>query len=137
MPNQLYPAQPLIPSMSGAKKFGYIVLGTVSLALGIIGIIIPVLPTTPFILLTAWCYLRGSEKFHTRLLNHPRLGPIVEEYSDDRGMRKESKQKAILMTWVAVLLTATFILDTFQLRALVIGLAGIGTIVMLRLKTRD
>lgn len=123
--------------MSEAKKLVYLVLGTVSLALGVIGIILPILPTTPFILLTAWCYFRGSPRFHQWLVDHPRLGPIVEEYSDDRGMRKESKIKAILMTWVAVLLTAVFLLDTSQLRALVIGLAGIGTIVMLRLKTRD
>ena len=123
--------------MSEAKKLAYLVLGTVSLALGVVGIILPVLPTTPFILLTAWCYFRGSPKLHKWLIEHPRLGPLVEEYSDDRGMRKESKVKAIIMTWVAVLLTAVFILDTIQLRALVIGLAGIGTIFMLRLKTRD
>jgi uncharacterized protein len=123
--------------MSGAKKLAYLTLGTVSLALGIIGILLPVLPTTPFILLAAWCYYRGSPRFHTWLVNHPKLGPIVEEYGDGKGMRKESKQKAIIMTWVAVLLTAVFILDTLQLRALVIGLAGIGTLVILRLKTRD
>ncbi len=123
--------------MSEAKKLAYLILGTVSLALGVIGIVLPVLPTTPFILLTAWCYLRGSPRFHKWLIEHPRLGPIVEEYNDERGMRKESKIKAILITWTAVLLTAIFLLDTFQLRALVIGLACIGTIVMLRLKTRE
>ena len=137
MPNQLYPAPSNMNKMSEAKKLAYLVLGTVSLALGVVGIILPVLPTTPFILLTAWCYFRGSPKLHKWLIEHPRLGPLVEEYSDDRGMRKESKVKAIIMTWVAVLLTAVFILDTIQLRALVIGLAGIGTIFMLRLKTRD
>ena len=123
--------------MSGAKKLAYLALGTASLVLGLIGIVLPVLPTTPFILLAAWCYYRGSPRFHTWLVNHPKLGPIVEEYGDGRGMKKESKQKAIIMTWAAVLLTTTFILDTFQLRAMVIALAGIGTLVILRLKTRD
>ena len=122
--------------MSGTKKLAYLALGTVSLALGIIGIILPILPTTPFILLTAYCYYRGSPRFHTWLVSHPKLGPIVEEYSDGHGMTKRSKQKAILMTWAAVLVTSVFILDTFQLRALVIGLAVIGTLVILRLKTR-
>ncbi len=123
--------------MTGAKKLAYLVIGTASLALGVIGIILPVLPTTPFILLTAYCYYRGSPRFHDWLTTHPTLGPIVEEYGDGEGMTKESKRKAIAMTWVAVTLTAIFLLDTFQLRAVVIGLAIIGTTVILRLKTRE
>lgn len=123
--------------MSGAKKLMFLVVGTISLALGVIGIILPVLPTTPFILLTAYCYLRGSPRFHAWLVEHPTLGPIVKEYGDGEGMTKESKQKAIAMTWIAVTLTAIFLLDTLQLRILVIGLAIIGTLVLLRLKTRE
>lgn len=123
--------------MSGAKKIVYLVTGTISLILGIIGLILPILPTTPFILLTAYCYYRGSPRFHNWLINHPVLGPILEEYSDGKGMRKESKQKAIIMTWVAVIFTVVFVLDIFHLRALVIGLACIGTLVILSLKTRD
>ena len=123
--------------MTGAKKLAYLIMGTVSLALGVIGIILPVLPTTPFILLTAYCYYRGSPKFHDWLINHHTLGPIVEEYGDGQGMTQKSKSKAIAMTWIAVILTAVFLLDTLQLRVLVIGLAIIGTVVILRLKTRE
>lgn len=123
--------------MTGAKKLAYLAIGTVSLALGVIGIILPVLPTTPFILLTAYCYYRGSPRFHEWLLNHKTLGPIVEEYGDGEGMTRNSKYTAIAMTWIAVSLTAIFLLDTIQQRALVISLAIIGTIVILRLKTRE
>lgn len=118
-------------------KFFYVVIGTISLILGVIGLVLPILPTTPFLLLSAWCYYRGSPRFHDWLINHPYLGPIVQEYSDGKGMRKESKLKAIALTWMAVLLTAVFILTSLQVRALIIGIACIGTFVILRLKTRN
>jgi len=69
-----------------------------------------VLPTTPFILLSVWCFYRSSPKFHDWLINNPRLGPVVEEYANEEGMSKESKIKALAMTWVAVLFTAVFFL---------------------------
>ncbi len=118
-------------------KILYNIVGTVSLALGIIGIFLPILPTTPFILLSAYCYYRGSKRFHDWLINHPQLGPIVEEYGDGDGMTKQSKRKALIMTWTAVTLTVIFLLDTLATRALVIGLALVGTYVILRLKTRE
>ena len=111
-------------------------IGFISLALGIIGIILPVLPTTPFILLSAWCFYHGSERFHDWIINHDYFGPIIEEYGDGEGMSKESKAKAIGMTWTAVLLTAVFILDSVFMRAIIIVVAVIGTIFLLRIKTR-
>jgi uncharacterized membrane protein YbaN (DUF454 family) len=120
-----------------SQKFFYILLGTISLGLGIIGLILPVLPTTPFILFSSWCYYRGSERFHDWLINHPYLGKIVEEYSDKEGITRDSKAKAIGLTWIAVSLTAIFILESIFMRALIILLAIIGTIIILRLKTRE
>ena len=114
----------------------YIVIGTLSLVFGLIGVILPVLPTTPFILFSAWCYYRGSERLHNWLINHPYLGPIIEEYGEGEGMTKESKMKAIGMTWLAVILTAVFFLDSFSMRVLIIIVAMIGTIILLRMKTR-
>jgi uncharacterized membrane protein YbaN (DUF454 family) len=121
----------------GLKRVFYIVLGTVSLALGVIGVFLPVIPTTPFILLSAWFYLRGSERFYNWLFNHDFFGPLIKEYSDDKGIRKESKVKAILLTWIAVLLTAMFILESNISRAAIIVFAIIGTLILLRLKTRE
>ena len=114
----------------------YIVIGTISLVFGFIGIILPVLPTTPFILFSAYCYYRGSERLHNWLTNHPYLGPIIEEYGEGEGMTKESKMKAIGMTWLAVIITAAFFLDSLSMRALIIIVAVIGTIILLRVKTR-
>jgi uncharacterized membrane protein YbaN (DUF454 family) len=123
--------------VSEPKKLIYIFIGTIFLVIGIIGIIVPVLPTTPFVLLSAGCYFRGSSRFHNWLLNHNYFGPIVREYSDGKGMRKKSKVKAILLTWIMVLGTAIFLLDSFSMRLFIVGLATVGTFVILRLKTRD
>jgi uncharacterized membrane protein YbaN (DUF454 family) len=118
------------------RKLILTVIGSLSLALGIIGVILPVLPTTPFILFSAWCFYRGSDRFHNWIINHAYFGPIIKEYGDSEGMTIESKVKAIGMTWTAVLLTAIFVLDSFLMRTLIIIIAGIGTIFLLKIKTR-
>jgi uncharacterized membrane protein YbaN (DUF454 family) len=114
----------------------YIAVGIISLSLGIIGIILPVLPTTPFILLTGYCFYRGSPRFHNWLMRHPSFGPIIREYSNGEGMKKSSKIKALALTWSMVLLTAIFVLKTLEMRVLILGVAVIGTVIILRLKTR-
>jgi uncharacterized membrane protein YbaN (DUF454 family) len=121
---------------SRPKRIIYIAVGIISLSLGIIGIIMPILPTTPFLLLTAYCFYRGSPRFHNWLVCHPYFGHIIGEYSDGGGMKKSSKMKAIALTWAMVLLTAIFVLEHWEMRALILGLAMIGTIVIIRLKTR-
>ena len=114
----------------------YTIMGIISLAVGVIGIFLPVLPTTPLVLLSAWCFYRGSERFHDWITNHPYFGPIIEEYGDEEGMTRESKVKAIGLTWTAVLLTSIFLLDSLFMRVMIIAVAVIGTIVLLRIKTR-
>jgi uncharacterized membrane protein YbaN (DUF454 family) len=121
---------------SRPKRFAYVALGTVSLVLGLIGVVLPVIPTTPLILFSAWCYYRGSKRFHDWLVGYPYFGKIIAEYSGEEGMKKESKIKALLFTWVAVLLTAVFILESDAMRALIILIGFTGTVVILRLKTR-
>ena len=112
-------------------------IGTVSLAIGLLGLVLPIIPTTPFILLSAWCYYRGSQRFHDWLINHPYLGKIVEEYSYEEGMKKESKTKAIVFTWAAILLTAIFLIKSTTMRSIIILIGCFGTLIILRLKTRE
>jgi uncharacterized membrane protein YbaN (DUF454 family) len=121
---------------SEPKRFLYILIGIISLFLGILGIFLPIIPTTPLVLLAAWCFYKSSPRFHNWLVEHPYFGPIVEEYSDGEGIRKESKIKAIILTWLAVLMTALFLLESLFMRVLLIGLALFGTFIILRLKTR-
>ena len=116
-------------------KLIYNILGTISLIFAFIGIVLPIIPTTPFVLLSAACYYKGSERLHSWLTRNEIFGPIIKDYEKHGGMRKTTKIKALTIMWTAVLASALLILDTLILRALVLLIAVIGTVSMLRIQT--
>lgn len=65
--------------------------GAVSLALGVVGVFLPVLPTTPFVLLAAACWMRASPRLHAWLLNHPTFGPILRDWAQHRAVPRRAK----------------------------------------------
>lgn len=71
--------------------------GWVSLILGCIGIILPLLPTTPFILLAAYCFSRSSERLHQWLTTHPQMGPLIQDWQQDGSICKTAKTKATVL----------------------------------------
>ena len=75
-------------------RFVYIAIGSIAVALGVIGIFLPLLPTTPFVLLAAFCFSRGSERVETWLLTHPRFGPMVADWRARRAVPRRAKQLA-------------------------------------------
>lgn len=74
-----------------------IVLGTLSLALGVIGIFVPLLPTTPFLLLSVYCYSRGSDRLHRWLVTHPRLGPPIRDWREHGVVHPRAKALCALL----------------------------------------
>lgn len=72
-------------------KWIYLTAGWVALGLGVAGIFLPVLPTTPFVLLAAWCFSRSSEQLHRWLLDHPRFGPLIRDWEAHRVIRLRAK----------------------------------------------
>jgi uncharacterized membrane protein YbaN (DUF454 family) len=116
-------------------KLIYNILGTISLIFAFIGIVLPIIPTTPFVLLSAACYYKGSERLHSWLTSNEIFGPIIKDYEKHGGMRKTTKIKALTIMWIAVIASALLILDTLILRALVLLIAIIGTVSMLRIRT--
>jgi len=64
------------------KQILYLAVGWLSLALGMLGIFLPLLPTTPFVLLAAFCFSRSNERLHQWLLNHPRFGSFIKEWEN-------------------------------------------------------
>jgi uncharacterized protein len=74
----------------------HLALGYTSLALGIIGIVLPVLPTTPFVILAAWCFARSSPALAKRLYEHPRFGALLTTWRDQRAIPSRAKTYALL-----------------------------------------
>ncbi|MEM6491596.1 MAG: YbaN family protein [Pseudomonadota bacterium] len=71
-------------------------LGLASLALGVIGIVLPLLPTTPFLLLSAFAFLRSSPRLHVWLIGHPRFGPPIRDWSREGAIGRRAKIAAIV-----------------------------------------
>lgn len=76
--------------------------GLFAVALGVVGLFLPGLPTVPFLLLAVACFARSSERFYSWLLEHDHLGPLVRPYLDGRGLKRATKCKAITLVWVSI-----------------------------------
>ncbi len=79
------------------QRMLWLLAGAAGLLLGIVGIFVPLLPTTPFVLLAAFCFARGSPRVEAWLLQHPRFGPMVRDWRRDRVIPLRAKQLALLM----------------------------------------
>ncbi|MCA1854358.1 YbaN family protein [Massilia oculi] len=82
----------------------YNLAGVLALALGILGLFLPLLPTTPFLLLASWCFARGSERLHRWLLSHRVLGPYLRDFEAGLGIPLGAKILATVMLWTSLLL---------------------------------
>ena len=81
----------------------WLALGHSALGLGVVGIFLPLLPTTPFLLVAAYCYGRGSPRFEAWLLTHPRLGPVIQEWRQNRIIPLKAKLLASLMISLSIM----------------------------------
>lgn len=114
------------------KQALYIAAGSLSLSLGVIGIFVPGLPTTPFLLLTAWLYIRSSAKLYSWLVNHRFLGGYIRAFSG--GVTRQTKVKAVATTWIMVLISTFACTSSWSIRLVILAGGLIGTLVMVRLK---
>ena len=106
-----------------------------SLILGIIGIILPVLPTTPFVILAAACFARSSQKFYDWLYSSRLFGKILRDYRDKKGLKLQYKIYILTMLWVTMLSTTIFLIDSLILRIMLMSIAIAVTVHILRFKT--
>lgn len=95
--------------VNSLKHVFLIGLGWTSVVLGVVGIFLPILPTTPFILLAAWCFARSSERFHQWLYNHKRLGVIVRSWEDGRGVPRRVRNRVLILLWISMLSSSLII----------------------------
>ena len=106
------------------KRILFISLGTIFLGIGSIGAILPILPTTPFLLLSAACYIRGSPRIYQWLISNRVFGEFIGNYVKGKGIKRRQKWIAICSTWLMISVTIIFFLDEVLLRILLLVIAG-------------
>ncbi len=116
-------------------RYVYVALGILSCALGVIGIFVPLLPTTPFLLLSAALFFRSSPRLYNRLLNHPQLGPYIRNFREHKAIPLRVKIISVSLVWITILHAVIFLLDHWVLESLLLLLAVGITAYILHFKT--
>ncbi|MBD2836817.1 YbaN family protein [Pseudomonas sp. JM0905a] len=117
-----------------ALRMVLLIIGWLSVALGVIGIFVPVLPTTPFLLLAAACFVRSSRRFYLWLVEHPKLGPWIRDYLEGQGIPLKGKVYALVLMWASITLSC-FLVPLPWARGFMLTSAVLVSIYILRQKT--
>ena len=123
--------------VSGVRRVCYVTLGGFFVVLGGRGVVLPVLPTTPFLLLASFFFVRSSPALDQRMLRSRWFGPLLRDWRQRRGVRRHVKIKAAAMILLVASTTLIFARLTLPLAAFFVGLIGVGLIVVLRLPAID
>ncbi|MCL5998916.1 MAG: YbaN family protein [Chloroflexi bacterium] len=121
--------------LKSLAKVGLIVLGSVCVGLGIIGIILPGMPSTVFFLMAAACYVRSSDRLYQRLISNKIIGRQIRLFREKRAMPMRAKVIALACGWTAISLSAIFAFQSVPLKGLMVALGIIMTVVILSVKT--
>lgn len=109
--------------------------GCVSLAMGAVGVVLPLLPTTPFLLVAGFCFARSSDRFHSWLMSHPIFGPYIHNFRSGHMSHKD-KARTIPLLWASILLSA-FLIGKMFAWILLPTIAVCVSIYILRMKEPD
>jgi len=108
---------------SRLKKGLLVVAGTISLGLGCVGIVLPVLPTTPFLLLSAACYYKGSERMHRWILNNRWFGNYIRSYKEGKGLSLKTKGFTLALLWLVIGYSALIIVNILIAQVILLVIA--------------
>ncbi len=114
------------PTTDPLKSFLYVVGGWACVGLAVLGSILPLLPTTPFLLLASWCFFRGSPRIHAWLHRSKWFGPTLDDWQHYRGIRKSVKYRTVVL--VAAVVCTSLVLNSLPwwLKYAVLGLVACG-----------
>jgi len=118
------------------KKKIYIALASIFVVLGAIGTIIPLLPTTPFLLVAVYFYMKSSKKRVRSLLSNKILGPYIYSYLSKQGMPISVKLKTLTILWATLILSGIYATESLHVRLLLVGVGFAVTLHILLKKTR-
>ena len=111
------------PHHRRSVRLAYLVLGFVCLGVGLVGVVLPLIPTTGPVLLAAFFFARSSERFHTWLLSHKRFGPPIRDYQAGLGISVRAKTTAVAMIIVTFAISMVLVVTSWPGRA---ALAALG-----------
>jgi uncharacterized protein len=117
------------------RKVFFTIIGTIFLGLGAVGIVLPLLPTTPFLLLSAACYIQGSERMHRWLLNNKLFGSYIKNYREGKGMSARGKIFTLSLLWITILYSAFFIVNSAIIQAVLLVVYIGVTVHLVRIST--
>lgn len=117
------------------QKALLVTVGLLAVGLGTLGVFLPLLPTTPFLLLAAACFLRSSTRLHDWLMNHKWFGAYIRNYRDHRAMTLRSKLVALILLWGTIGYSTAFVVNQWWLQLLLLTIALGVAIHLLQLKT--
>jgi len=117
------------------RKIALVTAGILCVGLGVLGIFVPVLPTTPFLLLAATCFVRSPDRLYNWLIHHKWFGDYIRHYREHRAVTLKSKIVALVMLWGVIGYTAFGVIDNWWIRG-VLGVIAVGvTLHLLHLRT--
>ena len=113
----------------------FIVLGSLSVIMAGLGVLLPGLPATPFLLLASFAFARSSKKMHDWLINNKVFGPILSDFLDRKGIRLHIKIISLLMMWGMMFISVFYFIDNNIVKYIAAIGALVGTFAILRFKT--
>ena len=117
------------------RKALLIFLGTVCVGLGVLGMFLPLLPTTVFLLMAAYCYSRSSERFHNWLLGNRWFGPYISNYKSGRGISMRQKISTIALLWASIGFSIWILNASIWIDLLLLAIAAGVTIHLVMIRT--
>ena len=120
---------------SNFSRWVLIIVGSFFAGLGILGIFLPLLPTTPFLLLAAACYIRSSERLYNWLMNNRWIGRYIKNYLEGKGVPLKSKVFSISTLWITIGYSVFFVVNIFPVRVILILIAIGVTMHLLSIRT--
>ena len=127
-----------LPRRGPVTRAVWLVGGLLAVAVGVVGIVVPGLPTTVFFIVAAWCFSHSSPRLERWVLNLPRVGPMVGDYRSGLGMPRRAKVFAISMIAVFTTLSVVLFIGSWPWRVAVLALGAIGiAYITVRVPTRE
>lgn len=122
--------------LPGIYRYLYFISGVLLVAIGVIGIFLPILPTTIFLILASACFIKSSPQANEWLRNHKILGMYIKNYQDKSGLTIKSKIFNITLVWIMISASAIFFTELWYIRLLLLAIAVGITIHLLMVKTK-